>query len=279
MGFPNVALLQSAVNVKDRSQRWQKNTGTGPPASGEFLSLWRFGEIPAGGTDPSALTARQVTNATTGAINLGSPAGGGGLYLRKVSGLVALTNAQGSLFLLDRLLDYGGIDHNTALLQTLTNGVGLARYTTGDGVLAFLEVTTTWNFGPGGITITINYTNELGVAGRTSTTTLSDDTVAGSIPHRPMWLNVQAGDKGIRSVQSVQCNGTLIVGTSNLVLAKPVLVVSLMMAGTLIERELVMQNTILPKLESGHALQWAATFNITSFLSRTYFGEFFAVEG
>jgi hypothetical protein len=280
MGFGTLGDVIAAATVSGRSQRWQKSTSSPPPA-GEFKSMWKSGEIPTQGADPSpALTARQVTNATPGAINMGFPSPGRSIYLHRAAGLVATANGHGTLLLVDRLLDYGSLDHNIGTVQTMSNPVSLSRYTSGSGVLAFLETSGGgWVFGPGGMFISITYTNELGVAGRVRDTIILDDSTAGNIPHRPMWLELEPGDQGIRSVQSVQFPGPLIAGTSNLVLVKPILAISLPMSGVLFDRTLVEQNTIIPKLEEGHALQWIVTSTITAFGGRTYFGELFAVEG
>lgn len=70
---------------------------------------------------------------------------------------------------------------------------------------------------------TVTYTNSAGVAGRTATLTSG---VAGSqIPATPVigtliWFNMQAGDKGVQSIQSVTLGTSLVTGSVSMIIAR-----------------------------------------------------------
>ena len=107
----------------------------------------------------------------------------------------------GTFFLYDRLW------HNSALNGTLTTAQtftqpALTRHTDGIGVEIWLEWYTAT--GSTAVTATISYTNSDGVSGRTGTCSIAASPVAGQM----MMVALQAGDKGVQSVQSVTLSAT-----------------------------------------------------------------------
>ena len=131
--------------------------------------------------------------------------------------------------LCDYLFYYPFVDQETST-QTLTNTASLTRYTDGAGVQV-LCVSTNSNVGnlP---TFTMTYTNSSGVADKVSPiATVLSSTIAGSIltsntgatltamPFVPL----QAGDSGVRSIQSIQIYGTPDVGLMCFILVKPII--------------------------------------------------------
>ena len=69
--------------------------------------------------------------------------------------------------------------------------------------------------GSGTPTITVSYTNQAGTSGRTGTNI--DATSASSTAGSFFRIGLQAGDTGVRSVQSVTLSATWTSGTMNLV--------------------------------------------------------------
>jgi hypothetical protein len=69
--------------------------------------------------------------------------------------------------------------------------------------------------GAGTPTITIGYTNSAGTASRTATNIIA--TVASSAIGATYFIGLQAGDVGVRSVQSLTLSATWTSGTINLV--------------------------------------------------------------
>jgi hypothetical protein len=102
----------------------------------------------------------------------------------------------GSFMLVDRLVHTSTLSGTVTTAQTV-GSAALTRYTTGDDVECWLE----WYAATGATTTTasVSYTNQAGVAGRTGTATIPATTVAGQL----VPVALQAGDSGVRSVQSV----------------------------------------------------------------------------
>lgn len=149
-------------------------------------------------------------------------------YVKNLMITSATTSTQASGYILcDYLLYYPFIDGDAAGEdQALDNTVTVNKYDGGRGVRAILVAQGAYT---GGVSCSINYTNSDGTAGRVSptfttstagvaATLLSGGTNAGG---RGPFIPLQAGDVGIRSVQSVNFaapNG----GICALVLVKPI---------------------------------------------------------
>lgn len=142
----------------------------------------------------------------------------------RMSILGARVNPSGTagvaLMLVDMLNISGGLDATLATAQT-TNlpTAALTRYTSGEGVHAALIVHAT--VGGTGVTVTASYTNQAGTPGRTTTAVIfggSGQTSAGTM----MRLALQAGDTGVRSVESVTLSATTgTAGNFGVVLYRP----------------------------------------------------------
>lgn len=153
-------------------------------------------------------------------------------YLRGLTALCVTAGGVAQRFIVcDYLLYYPFIDMGVADAQNLTNGVTLPRATTGAGVKIMAVLVAP--HGLAGDTFTVTYTNQDGTAGRvtpahTMTTavavngTLITTQSAGQGRNGP-WVTLQAGDTGVRSIQSVQCTNGTDVGLFTLVLVKPLL--------------------------------------------------------
>jgi hypothetical protein len=142
--------------------------------------------------------------------------------------------------------------------QTLINTLSIPRYTDGAGVRAYIVAVGT--MGAGTPNITITYTNQAGVAGRTMPITVSAVTTAvqSHIVHSDPsagkyfpFLPLASGDTGIRSVQSIQLSATMTSGSMALVLCKPLTSLPLTTAGVMAERNLMTQLPSLPRIYDG----------------------------
>ena len=122
--------------------------------------------------------------------------------------------------LVDILNMSGGLDATSTAAQT-TNlpTAALTRYTNGEGVHAALVNFT--SVGSTATTVTCSYTNSDGTSGRTTTATIFGGSIyqtAGMMSRLPL----QAGDIGVRSVESVTLAATTgAVGNFGVVLYKP----------------------------------------------------------
>jgi hypothetical protein len=131
-----------------------------------------------------------------------------------------------ALIMIDLLNISGGLDGTLATPQT-TNlpTAALTRYTSGEGVMAGIVIYT--QIGNTVTTIQVSYTNSTGTSGRTSTPTtfgtsfFRENNIFIPIP-------LQAGDTGIRSIESVTLAATTgTAGNFGVCLYKPLAMISL----------------------------------------------------
>lgn len=174
------------------------------------------------------LKARVMSKSDDGGLEHGGAVSPAKKVLRKA---LAMTVTAGvvpcPIIICDYLMYYPFIDEGTTDPQTLTNVSTLTRYTDGAGVRAMAVCVAAHT---GGQTFSINYTNSDGVAGRVSPNCkMSTQSVNGTIitsatatlGANGIFIPLQAGDSGIRSIQSVTMNG-VDVGLFTLVLVKPI---------------------------------------------------------
>lgn len=134
-----------------------------------------------------------------------------------------------AFILCDYLLFYPLIDGDSLEEQVFTNTQTLPRYTTGEGVKAFLVATNPYtalgNF-------FFSYTNHAGVSGRTSKVigcnnlgtigTVTSSGINTSVWHTGPFIPLQDPSDGIRSVQSLTFVGAAPGGLHTLVLVRPI---------------------------------------------------------
>ena len=198
-----------------------KNSLTG--ANTRLMSYW--GIAPNAGATPS--TAAACNAATVGAL-LNEP------KLTTLTKSYFLTQAElavgpistnifSSIMLIDRLSHQGGLSGALATAQT-TNlpTAALPRYTSGEGVMAALEIYSA--LGSTATTATVSYTNQAGTSGRTSKQVViggsSENTQSRFIP-----IPLQDDDTGIRSVESVTLAATTAsAGNFGVTLFRPLMV-------------------------------------------------------
>lgn len=190
--------------------------------AGRPASLWALGGAPGAGSFDNTLNG--VTLSSTAALVNGqiphyNPASGNAYLAR----FAAKANQAGVVMLMDRLWHNGGFTITSTAAQNITSPTWPSRCptsgtddtpaTTGHGVYLAVEVSAAT--GAGTPTITISYTNQDGTAGRTATNIIA--TVASSAIGAVYFIGLQAGDTGVRSVQSLTLSATWTSGTINLV--------------------------------------------------------------
>lgn len=168
---------------------------------------------PVGMTTPSTATACDKT--TGGALNFGVPNASPNVpYL--LGGTASSDLFLTATWIIDRLSHQGGLVGNTTAAQT-TNlpTAALTRYTNGVGVMIGLTIYTAFTLTT---TITLSYTNQSGVSGRTSPAI----TFVGNTGNFYV-VPLQQGDTGVLSVQSVTlAAASANVGNFGVMLFKPV---------------------------------------------------------
>lgn len=185
--------------------------------AGRPASLWSLAGSPGAGGFDATLNGVALSSSSAmvaGQIPHTDP-GSGNAYLARFTGT---SNQPGTLLLCDRLWHNGGYTITSTSAQNTTfpglpsrSGDGTAN---GDGVYAAVEVSAAT--GAGTPTLTLGYTNQANTATRTATNIAA--TVASSAIGAFYQIGLQAGDTGIRSVQSLTLSATWTSGTINLVL-------------------------------------------------------------
>lgn len=192
--------------------------GTAPEAAGVMYCFSKDTGFPgswAPGTP--GLNGRNTDGtqvADVGCMNVGNPASGA-WYLR--DGNVIATQT-GQFILADILWINSGLVVTTLTAQAITQPALPARdnngATNGDGIQVGVLVTTVTTNAGAIANMTMSYTNSDGVAGRTATMASFPATaVVGSF----VKFQLQAGDKGVRSIQSVTLGTSLVTGAISIV--------------------------------------------------------------
>jgi hypothetical protein len=121
----------------------------------------------------------------------------------------------------DRLWHNSGLVMNSTTAQTINSVAWPARdinqSTNGEGVYIGFEITT--NAGAGTPTFSMSYTNSAGVSGRTSNNIIA--VVASSNAGFMYVMGLQAGDTGVRSIQSFTLSASMTSGVAHLVAFRP----------------------------------------------------------
>ena len=196
--------------------------GTAPEAAGQFYCFSKDSGFPgAWVVGTPGLNGRNTdgTNPSdNGCINFGNPASGN-WYLRDLN--IAGTQT-GQFLLYDVLWVNNGLAVTTTTAQTITQPTLPARDNTGStnglGIYAGILVTTATTNASAITNMTLSYTNSDGTAGRTATIASFPATaVIGTFV--PFLL--QAGDRGIRSIQSITLGTSLAAGAISLICFNP----------------------------------------------------------
>lgn len=125
-----------------------------------------------------------------------------------------------SFDVMDVLWVNSGIVVTTTTAQTINSVAWPARdlngSTNGAGVMVGLLVTTATTNGSAITNCTMSYTNESGTSGRTATMASFPATaVVGSV----VWFRLDAGDSGVRSIQSITLGTSMVTGAVSLIAA------------------------------------------------------------
>ncbi len=218
------------------------------PVAGRHQSLWGLGGFPGAGSFDTTLAGVALSSTSSlvsGQIPHYDPVSGNSHLAR----FQATAGQACSLILADRLWHNGGFTITLTTAQALTSATFPARdnnqSSNGQGVLLGLEVSAAT--GSGTPTITVSYTNQDGTSGRTGTGiyTATASSVAGTfIP-----ISLQAGDTGVRSVQSLTLSASWISGTINLVAYRPL--VALEISGSLVPNAVDSVTGGFPQLFNG----------------------------
>lgn len=203
-------------------------SGTGADTVGYWYCSAKDAGFPGAWAPGTPGINGRITDGTTaadnGCIPLKNPAIGAN-YLTEIQMAAGVNHSH--LFF-DCLWVNSGIVVTTTTLQAISSPTLPARdsngTTDGEGCMIAM-LTTVANTNAAAIAnTTITYTNSAGVAGRTATLSA----IAGSqIPISPVigtivWFNLQAGDKGVRSIQGITLGTSLTAGSISLMICRDI---------------------------------------------------------
>lgn len=212
MAVADLTAYLAGLGNPDRRSRYKSLAGTAN--AWPFLSSWK--NVQDAGANPTA-AVNNLDGASAGSLWPAIPASGTP-RLVQVEGSISVP---GIILLVDRLAHQAGLSGTATGAQTTNLPVGPSslRSTTGDGVLAALEIY--GQIGNTATTVTASYTNQAGTTGHTTPAIhigASNDRDAG----RFIPLPLQEGDTGVRAVASVTLAATTgTAGNFGVTLYKP----------------------------------------------------------
>lgn len=223
----DIIAAYTSGNVLQTTFRKVSNT---PEAVNVPQSLWRVGPLPAAGGDGAAGSGTPGAGGTALDQADGSLSKGWGDQSPDVKVLLnvgARTLVTGWLVLVDRLVSVSGISLSSTGNKNV-GSVALPRYTTGEGVNAWLEVTTaTTTTAP---VVSMNsYTDQDGNSGQAGPTVTFP--AAATNLEVMVQLPLLAGDWGIRECTTINVATAAAAGAANFILTKEIARVPLDSAG------------------------------------------------
>jgi hypothetical protein len=261
-GFATVKAVEAAFRTC-RHQRCAiyKPVPTGMAANAWF-SWWKSAGFPAAGASPTTGPAngRVCTQALAGAIPYANAPAGETLHLANFGAQFAGSGTPGaSILLVDRIADVN-LDQTTGV-GAITGVDATSRLEAvggpESGAQIFLEsdaaqpaTSNTWN---------ITYTNQAGTAGRVTPnfSSLASVTASRALQSNfDPFVPLQAGDSGVRSIQTVTLVSGTTTGLYNLCLVRPLVIMPATGAIPLfIERDFVLEFTSMPRIFDDSCLQ------------------------
>lgn len=186
-------------------------------AAGQWASTWFTTGVPGAGSAPvSGVNGAIYSGTTNGQIPVPAAVSGAQSYLARAE--FSQNGNIGTIAIDDWLWSNSGLVVTTTGAQAITTPAWPARdavgSTNGAGVYAALLVSTATGNGAPVTNTTISYTNSAGTAGRTGTIASFPATAV-----QGCWVpfSLQAGDVGIRSIQSISLGTSYVSGAIHLV--------------------------------------------------------------
>lgn len=200
---------------------------SGTLVAGRPFSPFYLAGVPGAAAAPSPGLGGASLTSYSGQIPI--PAASNNTHLARFSGV---SSAQAGLLLLcDRIWHNSGFTITSTGAQTINSTAWNARDSNGstDGVGVILGVEISGATGAGTPTITVAYTNSANTASRSGVNSVA--TVASSAAGTFYPIGLQAGDVGVRSVQTLTLSATWTSGTMHLVAYRVLATLELPAAG------------------------------------------------
>ncbi len=256
-GFSSYDDLINELTTNGKRFDWDfLKAGPAAEAAGQWVSHWYAAGSPGAGSDPAATPGTAYDDTA------------GSMFFSDVSpdqkhlltfGAAATVNC--TLMLYDRLVGVSGITLNSTGNKTV-NSTALPRYsgTASAEVEAWVEVTTATT-GTAPVVSMNSYTNQDGTTGRAGGT-LTFPAAATDVRWMAK-LPLQAGDKGVQAISTLNVATAGTAGVCNVILIKPLAYLPLV-ANLWNERDLVLQLARLPRVFDGACLATAQLATATT---------------
>lgn len=205
----------------DGTPFWFYKIGTAAEAVGVWYSWHKDTGSPGAWAPGTPGVNGRATDGTVaadaGCLPIRTPASGSNYLV----GFNCTSSVGGSRALVDVLWVNSGLVVTTTTAQALTSVAWPARdnqgSTNGEGVYVGILVTTATTNAAAIANTTMSYTNSDGTAGRTATMASYPATaVIGTV----VWFQLAAGDKGVRSIQSVTLGTSYVAGAISIFAAR-----------------------------------------------------------
>ena len=257
-------LVDAEISGAVRRYMWRKVPSQATTTGTWFdLSLSPGNPVPKYWFDATPLTAKGIYQSTDGGIWHGPNTTPKQQYLRMTTAMSnSATGLPLPLLLCDYIMYYPSIDDSVLDPQPLDNTVTLPRYTDGKGVQV-IAVTVAGR--TGGQSFYFTYTNSDGVGGRTSLTvqqnaisaigTITTSSLSTLLQSGNPFIGLQAGDSGVRSIESVTMLG-VDVGLFSLILVKPLARTMIREQTAPVEKDYLIENSDLQEVKDDAFLGW-----------------------
>lgn len=209
-------------------------------------TLWTATGTPLQGAYPTvgAANGRVLTRSTTGSMAFANATGGRRLHLLNASAINAANTTSATLLLIDRISDVQ-VAASTVGTTTITGVDATTRLATGEGAMLWVEVASA--VGAAASVLTVNYTNQAGTNGRTCANTMVASSIAGRSFNASLFQSLQAGDFGVRSIQSYSItSGT--TGNLAICLIRPLGFMTLPTNGCSYDTDWVLSAPYMPRI-------------------------------
>jgi hypothetical protein len=217
-------------NFGGRTAQFMKTT-TGSDAVGYWYCSAKDPGFPGAWAPGTPGVNGRVTDGTTvadnGCLLIKNPAVGAN-YITAVE-LASSVNHTHDFF--DVLWVNSGLVVTTTTTQAIVTPALPARdvngTTNGEGCMIALLFTAASTLAAVGSNLTVSYTNSAGVAGRTATLSA---VVGSQVPATPVvgtivWFSLQAGDIGVKSIESITLGTSMLTGSISLMITRDILTV------------------------------------------------------
>ena len=267
MGFTGVRDYVADIDSNGQfwHTSWQKTVGIAPYTAGRWYDMTMLAGSPRSNVYPGGqLEAKALTYLSAGNLWHAGAVSPATKHVKLAEARVTgATTVPSTLMLCDFLLFYALMDCDEPGLQTMDNTVTLPRYTDGKGVQAM--IVSTQDLGAASASIWMDYRDSDGDDGRNIPVTVNTvaSSIAGQIMHSGTsvgnygpFLPLQAGDKGIRRINSIQLSNGCGGGWAAIVLVKPLLTIPIFNIDIPLERDYFTDLPSLPRVYDGAYLGW-----------------------